>query len=110
GLDLLELDNLTWASRPEDLSCQSEPAQDLLQFQKNAIVDANFRLEQWRDTVDPRRLLSDILEAVQKLANAQIILELIKQARIPIWMTAAVKEKSHHMTTGNALIALPAVV
>ena len=29
-LDLLELDNLTWASRPEDLSM---PAQDLLQFQ-----------------------------------------------------------------------------
>ncbi|DBA73578.1 TPA: hypothetical protein ACH3X2_009816 [Trebouxia sp. C0005] len=37
GLDLLELDNLTWASRPEDLSCQSEPAQDLLQFQVGTV-------------------------------------------------------------------------
>ncbi|DBA73579.1 TPA: hypothetical protein ACH3X2_009817 [Trebouxia sp. C0005] len=50
ALDLLELDNLTWASRPEDLS---EPAQSLLQFQEDAIVDANLRLEQWRDTAYP---------------------------------------------------------
>ncbi|DBA73537.1 TPA: hypothetical protein ACH3X2_009818 [Trebouxia sp. C0005] len=65
-LDLLQLENVTWASRPEDLSV---PTQSLLQFQEDAIDDANLRLEQWKGTVDPKPLMEGIWGEVQELAN-----------------------------------------
>lgn len=38
-------------------------------LQKDAISDANLRLGQWQDIVDPRQLMNGILAEVQKLAS-----------------------------------------
>ncbi len=40
-------------------------------LQEDAIVDANFRLEQWQGIVDLRQLMDSILGEVQELATVQ---------------------------------------